>query len=120
MTLIRCRECGREVSDAAAKCPHCGAPIKDGGQVKGRELMPESNLIWGVVTTVCCCLPFGIASIIQASKVSNYWDGGQYEMAYEAAAKAKKYAIIGAVIAGVGIAAYLIFLFVFIYVMNKH
>ena len=38
----------------------------------------------------------------------------------EAAAKAKKYAIIGAVIAGVGIAAYLIFLFVFIYVMNKH
>lgn len=24
--LIQCRECKREVSDAAAACPHCGAP----------------------------------------------------------------------------------------------
>lgn len=25
MSLIRCRECGRAVSNAAATCPHCGA-----------------------------------------------------------------------------------------------
>ena len=120
MALIRCRECGREVSDTATECPHCGAKLQSGSQRRDGEPMPESNLIWGVVTTVCCCLPFGIASIIQASKVSNYWDGGQYEMAYEAAAKAKKYAIIGAVIAGIGIVGYLVFLFVLFYIMNKH
>jgi hypothetical protein len=28
MALIKCRECGREVSTEAAACPGCGAPIK--------------------------------------------------------------------------------------------
>ncbi len=27
MALIRCNECGREVSDKAATCPSCGAPV---------------------------------------------------------------------------------------------
>lgn len=28
MALIKCSECGKEVSDKAASCPNCGAPIK--------------------------------------------------------------------------------------------
>ena len=28
MSMIYCRECGKEVSDLAEKCPNCGAPIK--------------------------------------------------------------------------------------------
>lgn len=28
MALIKCKECGREVSEQADKCPHCGAPVK--------------------------------------------------------------------------------------------
>lgn len=27
MALIACDECGREISDRAATCPHCGAPV---------------------------------------------------------------------------------------------
>ena len=27
MALVKCPECGREVSDAAASCPGCGHPI---------------------------------------------------------------------------------------------
>jgi uncharacterized membrane protein YvbJ len=27
MALIKCSECGGHVSDKAASCPHCGAPI---------------------------------------------------------------------------------------------
>jgi len=27
MALISCSECGKEVSDKAASCPNCGAPI---------------------------------------------------------------------------------------------
>jgi uncharacterized membrane protein YvbJ len=27
MALINCGECGKEVSDKAANCPNCGAPI---------------------------------------------------------------------------------------------
>jgi len=25
MGLIKCKECGKEISDKAQKCPHCGA-----------------------------------------------------------------------------------------------
>ena len=28
MSLIKCKECGKEISDLAASCPHCGAPLK--------------------------------------------------------------------------------------------
>jgi len=29
MALIQCPECGREISDKAASCPHCGYPIQE-------------------------------------------------------------------------------------------
>lgn len=28
MALINCAECGKQVSDLAACCPHCGAPVE--------------------------------------------------------------------------------------------
>ena len=28
MALITCKECGRQVSDSAVSCPHCGFSIK--------------------------------------------------------------------------------------------
>ena len=31
MALVSCQECGKEISDKAASCPHCGAP--QGGAV---------------------------------------------------------------------------------------
>jgi len=30
MALIKCEECGKEVSDKAETCPHCGAPVESG------------------------------------------------------------------------------------------
>ena len=30
MAMIKCHECGKEISDEADKCPHCGAPPKKG------------------------------------------------------------------------------------------
>jgi len=30
MALIRCPECGREISSAAKACPFCGFPLQDG------------------------------------------------------------------------------------------
>jgi len=28
MAIIKCQECGNEISDKAKKCPHCGCPQK--------------------------------------------------------------------------------------------
>lgn len=30
MALIKCPECGKEVSSRAFDCPHCGCPVNDG------------------------------------------------------------------------------------------
>lgn len=30
MALIKCPECGKEISDAAKSCPNCGHPVKIG------------------------------------------------------------------------------------------
>jgi interferon-induced transmembrane protein len=49
------------------------------------------------LATVLCCLPLGIVSIIQASKVSGLWAQGQYAEAQAAADSAKKWAIWAAV-----------------------
>ena len=27
MSLIKCSECGNEISDKASACPHCGSPV---------------------------------------------------------------------------------------------
>ncbi len=27
MAMIYCNECGKEISDKADKCPHCGCPV---------------------------------------------------------------------------------------------
>lgn len=58
---------------------------------------PDNNLLWAILCTICCCLPFGIVSIIYAAKVNGLWAGQQYDAAIEAANNAKKWAIIGAV-----------------------
>lgn len=34
MALVKCRECGKEISDKAAACPSCGAPMAGGAPVR--------------------------------------------------------------------------------------
>ncbi len=42
MALIKCSECGREISDKAAACPGCGAPIEVAADV---ERLPQHDEI---------------------------------------------------------------------------
>ena len=37
MALIHCPECGKEISDKAITCIHCGYPLKEVGQTKEQE-----------------------------------------------------------------------------------
>lgn len=34
MALVKCRECGKEISDQAAACPSCGAPVAGGAPMR--------------------------------------------------------------------------------------
>ena len=46
-----------------------------------------------ILSTIFCCLPFGIVSIIFAAKVDNYWNAGNYIDSEEASRKARGWMI---------------------------
>ena len=82
---------------------HAGWPAQQPGWPAQRE--PDNYLVWAILCTVLCCIPFGIVSIVYATRVSGLWAEGRYAEAQTASDNAKKWAIIGAV---VGVAAYVI------------
>ena len=63
--------------------------------------MPDNYLVFAILTTVLCCLPLGIVSIINATKVSSAYAMGDYTGAQKASSDAKKWAIWSAVLAGI-------------------
>lgn len=58
---------------------------------------PANNMVWGILTTILCCLPLGIVSIVKASQVNSLWAQGRQAEAYDAAKQAGTWAIIAAV-----------------------
>lgn len=62
-----------------------------------REYIPN-NLVWAILSTLMCCLPLGIVSIVYAAKVDGLAASGNADAARDAANNAKNWAIAAAVI----------------------
>ncbi len=62
---------------------------------------PPNNLVWGILTTIFCCLPLGIVSIVFAAQVNSKFIAGDIAGAQDSADKAKKWAIWAAVIGAI-------------------
>lgn len=77
-----------------------------------KSYCPDSNLVWAILCTVFCCLPFGVVAIVKASSVEKLWVQGRHEEAQKASDDAKKYSIWGAVCAGVFVILYFLFIVV--------
>lgn len=45
MALIKCPECGKEVSDKASACPNCGCPISSGGSVSSTPTTAQIRVV---------------------------------------------------------------------------
>ena len=73
---------------------------------------PDNYLVWAILVTVLCCLPFGVASIIYSVKVGSLYAQGDYNGAVDAAQKAKKFAMIGGIGGLVFIIVYVIFMII--------
>ena len=56
---------------------------------------PKTWMAESILVTIFCCLPFGIAGIVFAAKVSSLYAAGQYEEAVEASNNAAKWTKIG-------------------------
>ena len=82
-----CNHCGNELPEGAAACPHCGqalaAPVQS----------VDSHLVFAILTTLFCCLPFGVVSIVYAAQVSTMVSCGNIAGAQQASDKAFKWAM---------------------------
>lgn len=67
MALIKCSECGNEISDKAEMCPNCGAKNQAKISYNKREYVTEKNEYTGYGTGVKCWL--GLCTILNAMTV---------------------------------------------------
>ncbi len=65
------------------------------GGINDVRPMPKNWLVESILVTVLCCLPFGIAGIVSATKVESLYYAGDYEAAEQASKDAKKWTIVG-------------------------
>lgn len=50
---------------------------------------PDSYLALAIISTILCCLPTGIVSIIYATKVNSLYEDGNYDEAVRASKNPK-------------------------------
>lgn len=72
------------------------------------QVCPKTWMAESILVTVFCCLPFGIAGIVFASKVSSLYAAGNYEAALQASKDAGKWTKIGFIVGLVVIVLYLL------------
>ncbi|MBP2474082.1 hypothetical protein JOF53_002954 [Crossiella equi] len=75
---------------------------------------PDNYLVWAILTTVLCCLPLGVVSIVKSNAVNGLWMSGQFDEARRSAEAAKKWAMWSAISAVglwvIGIIAWFLFI----------
>jgi hypothetical protein len=91
-----CTKCGAANSDSAQSCVSCGALLVNPYSApvsSSRESSPGGKvpnyLAQAILTTVCCCLPFGIVAIVYAAQVDGKLSGGDYAGAVQSSNSAK-------------------------------
>jgi predicted secreted protein len=69
---------------------------------------PPNYLVWAILSTLFCCLPLGIASIVFAAQVNGKFTSGDIAGAQAASNKAKQFAIWAAIAGVVVLGIYLV------------
>ncbi|MFT3904607.1 MAG: CD225/dispanin family protein [Niabella sp.] len=72
---------------------------------------PENYMVWAILSTIFCCMPLGIVSIVKASQVNSRFTSGDYIGAESSSKEARKWAIITAIVGVVIYVLYIIVLF---------
>ena len=98
-----CPTCGGANDESASFCKACGGSLGSGEAHESPPHVPN-HLVWAILVTIFCCLPFGIVSIVYAAKVNGLAASGQTGAARDASDNAKMWAWIsfgvGLVISG--------------------
>jgi len=74
-------------------------PPPPGGYYGGPPGTPPPNhLVWAILSTLFCCLPLGIASIVFAAQVNGKYAAGDFAGAQDSSRKARTFALWGTII----------------------
>lgn len=73
---------------------------------------PKTWMVESILVTILCCLPFGIAGIVNASQVESRYYAGNIEGAQRASIEAKKWTMIGFWIGVAGVGVYVIWVII--------
>ncbi len=75
-----------------------------------RPPRPNSYLALAIISTILCCLPTGIVSIIYATKVNSSYEDGNYDEAISASKNAKTWGLVSI---GIAVVGWLIYILIF-------
>lgn len=116
-----CPKCGTQIADGTAFCPNCGYRLNDSQSTSTSpsssasnnacRTCPDNYLVYSILTTLFCCLPFGIVGIVKSAQVSSKYQSGDYEGAVQASRDAKKWSMIALIC---GLVWYLLYMIVVI------
>jgi hypothetical protein len=88
--MMFCTNCGEPREDNATVCAKCGRRVQ---QFPPPPSIPN-YLVQSILVTLCCCLPFGVVSIVYAAQVNGKLAGGDIAGAQAASRNAKMWAWI--------------------------
>ena len=97
---MHCISCGTSVGDTDRFCPNCGTSTSPDQSDIPNYLVPA------ILTTIFCCLPTGIVSIVYAARVNGQTANGDLEGAKRSSEQAKVWAWVSF---GIGITLLSIF-----------
>lgn len=104
-----CTYCGAELQDDVKFCPNCGKSLTDeccepaqpASQPESpvyasqpNSVCPPTYLLFSILTTLFCCLPFGIVGIVNSASVNGKFVSGDFAGAEKASRNAKTWSIV--------------------------
>lgn len=76
--------------------------------MENKPTRPNSYLALAIISTILCCLPAGIVSIVYSTKVNSLYEDGNYAEAEKASKNAKTWGIVSIAVALVGWLVYIL------------
>lgn len=71
------------------------------------EPMPDTYMVWSVISLVCCCFPASVVAIIYSAQVSSKYYAGDSEGAKRCSDRAQIWIIVSIVLGIIGMALYI-------------
>ena len=83
-----CRKCGATNDDNAFKCVNCDEALQAAPEGGTPAQHVANHLVFAILATIFCCMPFGIPAIVYAAQVNGKLGAGDYAGAVDSSKKA--------------------------------